>query len=156
MQKCFPVLDHVTSLGPSAALLDPQGGNLKKEEAQSSPGVPMSVYLLELYPLENDKRSKYRVLMKKIHAGLRAHAEEMPELLSYRTFEAGSEGPMARFAEIFEFTDQDGRERFFRRFSEAKWLQGLAKDFYEVVDRSKMQNVTMSEFLKDDWLIRAK
>jgi hypothetical protein len=116
----------------------------------------MSVYLLELYPLENEKRSKYRALMKKIHASLRAHAEEIPEVLSYRTFEAGSEGPMAKFAEIFEFTDQDGRERFFRRFSEAKWLQGLAKDFYEVVDRSKMQNVTLSEFLRDDWLSRAK
>ncbi len=116
----------------------------------------MSVYLLELYPLQNEKRSKYRALMKKIHASLRAHAEEIPELLSYRTFEAGSEGPVGRFAELFEFTDQDGRERFFRRFSEARWLQGLARDFYEVVDRSKMEIVTLSEFLRDDWLIRGK
>ncbi len=114
----------------------------------------MSVYLVQLYAVEKEKKSKYRTLMKKIHANLRTHSGDVPELVSYRTFEAGIEGPMVRFVEMFEFTDQTGRERFFRRFSEAKWLRSLAQHFGDVVDRSKVQNSTWTEFLKEDWFVR--
>lgn len=116
--------------------------------------VLMSVYLIQLYAVEKERRSKYRTLMKKIHANLRKHADDLPELVSYKTFEAGSEGPMIRFVEMFEFADQDGRERFFRRFSEARWLRTLSEHFHDVVDRSKLQNLTWTGFLKDEWFVR--
>lgn len=114
----------------------------------------MSIYLVQLYMVEKEKKSKYRALMKKIHANLRKHADDLPELLSYKTFEAGTEGPMIRFAEMFEFTDQEGRERFFRRFSQSRWLRSLADHFNDVVDRSRLQNFAWTEFLRDEWFLR--
>jgi hypothetical protein len=114
----------------------------------------MSMFLVQTYSVEKGKRSKYRTLMKRIHKNLSKHADEMPELLAYRTFEAGAEGPMIRFVEMFEFEDQDGRERFFRRFTEARWLRSLAQHFGDVVDRSSVNNAAWTEFLKDEWFVR--
>jgi hypothetical protein len=114
----------------------------------------MSVYLVQMYMVERDKKSKYRTLMKKIHVNLRKHADDLPELISYRTYEAGVEGPMVRFVEVFEFTDQDGRERFFRRFAEARWLRALGEHFGDVVERARVQNLAWTEFLRDDWFVR--
>jgi len=114
----------------------------------------MSIYLVQTYAVEKEKRSKYRTLMKKIHGNLKKHSEDMPELVSYRTFEAGTEGPLIRFVEMFEFEDQDGRERFFRRFTEARWLRALAQHFGDVVDRARVENLTWTEFLRDEWFIR--
>ena len=114
----------------------------------------MSIFLVQTYLVEREKKSKYRLMMKKIHQNLRKHADDLPELLAYRTYEAGVEGPLIRFVEMFEFEDQDGRERFFRRFTEARWLRALSRHFGDVVDRSRVQNVAWMEFLKEEWFVR--
>ena len=114
----------------------------------------MSIYLVQTYAVEKEKKSKYRTLMKKIHANLKKHSDDLPELVSYKTFEAGTEGPLVRFVEIFEFEDQDGRERFFRRFTEARWLRALAQHFEDVVERARVENLTWTEFLRDEWFIK--
>lgn len=135
---------------------DPLVGTIFKGRAKplNFRAFPMSIYLVQVYSVEREKRGKYRALMKKIHANLGKHSEDLPELLSYKTFEAGVEGPMIRFVESFEFTDQDGRERFFRRFTEAKWLRSLARHFEDVVERSRVENMVWSEFLRDEWFQR--
>ena len=55
---------------------------------------------------------------------------------------------------FYEFQDQDGRERFFRRFTEARWLRSLAQHFGDVVDRARVENLTWTEFLRDEWFDR--
>jgi len=114
--------------------------------------IVVTIYFVELYVVKKDKKNKYKALMKKIHKSLREHAGDLPELLSYRTFEAGTEGPLTRFVEMFEFADQDGRERFFRRFSETKWLRTLEQHFHELVPRCR--KIAWAEFLRDEWLVR--
>ncbi len=114
----------------------------------------MSIFFVEVYVSEKENRGKYRALMKKIQKSLHEHSADIPELLSYRTFEAGTEGPLIRYVEMFEFPDQESRERFFGRFSGAKWLRGLSQEFFELVSDSKMQKLTWTEFLKDGWFSR--
>jgi hypothetical protein len=114
----------------------------------------MAIFFVELYEVNKDKKSKYGVLMKRIYRGLRQHAKDLPELLSYKTFEAGKEGTKMRFVEMFEFADQNGSKRFFGRFSKTEWLRALQQEFYELVPRSRMQVYAWTEFLKDEWLVR--
>lgn len=114
----------------------------------------MSIYLVQTYAVEKGKRSKYGALMKRIHTNMRKHSEEIPELVSYKTFEAGEEGPLVRFVEMFEFADQDGRERFFRRFTESRWLRSLGRHFNDVVERARVENQVWTDFLEDQWFSR--
>jgi len=111
-----------------------------------------TIFFVELYEVNKDRKSKYRTLMKKIHRSLRQHARDLPELLSYRTFEAGKSGVRTRFVEMFEFADQDGSKRFFARFSKTEWLRALQQEFHKLVPRCP--GFTWTEFLKDEWLVR--
>ena len=130
------------------------GQSLSEGEFPCPSAPVMSIFLVQTYAVEREKKSKYKAMMKKIHQNLRKHADDLPELLAYRTFESGVEGPLIRFVEVFEFEDQDGRERFFRRFTEARWLRALAQHFGDVVDRSRVQNVVWTEFLREEWFVR--
>jgi hypothetical protein len=100
--------------------------------------------------------AKYRTVMRRIHRNLRQHRRDVPELLSYNTFNAGRERSLTRFVELFEFTNQRGMNRFSRRFSKTQWLKTLQQDFFEVVPggRCRMQVSTWKDFLKGEWLSR--
>jgi hypothetical protein len=114
----------------------------------------LTIYLVESYPIKRSRTRKYRAIMRRIHRGLRQHQRDVPELLSYRTFETGKEGSERRFVEFFEFKNQQGMNRFFERFSKTKWLKTLQEDFFKVVPRRTMQASTWREFLSDEWLTR--
>jgi hypothetical protein len=116
--------------------------------------VGLTIYLVEAYPLKKDRKRKYKAVMKRIHRSLRHHKRDVPELLSYRTFEAGREGSLTRFVEVFEFANQKSMNGFFGRFSETRWLRALQQDFFEVVPRRTMQAFTWTEFLMDEWFTR--
>ena len=110
----------------------------------------MTVYLVESYPVKKDRIGRYRAVMRRIHRNLRQHRRDVPELLSYKTFEAGRERSLTRFVEMFEFKNQHGMDRFFRRFPKTQWLKTLQQDFFKVVPRSTMQVSTWREFLSDE------
>lgn len=92
--------------------------------------------------------------MKKIHKSLHQHNRDVPELLSYKTFEAGRKGSLTRFVEMFKFANQKGMNRFFGGFSKTQWLRALQQSFFELVPRRKIQTLTWTPFLKDEWLTR--
>jgi hypothetical protein len=92
--------------------------------------------------------------MRRIHKSLRQHRRDVPELLAYKTFEAGRDGSLRRFVELFEFKNQQDMNRFFGRFSKTQWLKTLQQDFFEVVPRRSMQVSTWNEFLGDEWFTR--
>jgi hypothetical protein len=114
----------------------------------------LTIYLVEMYPLRKDRKQKYKALMKKIHRSLHQHKRDVPELLSYKTFEAGREGSLTSFVEVFEFANQRSMDKFFGRFSNTQWLLALQQDFFEVVPRRTMQTFTWTEFLRDEWFTR--
>ena len=114
----------------------------------------MSVHLFEMYQVEKDKKRSYDILMSKIHSSLREHADEIPELLSYRTFEARAEGSPMMLVELFEFVDEKGSSTFSGRFSETEWLRSLQKQFFEIVDRRKMMVYAWKGFLPKEWFTR--
>ena len=112
----------------------------------------LTIYLVELYTVEKDRKRKYSALMKKIHKSLRQHKKDVPELISYRTYEAGTEGSLTSYVEMFEFANQKSMNRFFGKFSKMQWLRDLQQDFFELVPKRTMQVLTWIEFLKDEWL----
>jgi hypothetical protein len=112
----------------------------------------LTIYFVELYVVKKDRKRKYKALMKKIHKSLHQHRRDVPELLSYKTFEAGRRGSLANFVEMFEFANQNGMNRFFGRFSKASWLRTLQQEFHKLVP--KCSGLTWTEFLKDEWLTR--
>lgn len=114
----------------------------------------MSVYTYEIYEVEKDRKRDYQILMTKIHTSLREHADEIPELLSYRTFEARAEGSRTLSVELFEFADERSSEEFFGRFRNTEWLKTLQKQCLEIVDPSKMTVHTWTGFLEKDWFVR--
>jgi len=116
--------------------------------------VVLAIYSVEWYAVRKHRKRKYKALMKKIHKSLHQHKTDVPELLSYKTFEAGREGPLTNFVEMFEFANQKGMNRFFGRFSKTQWLRALQQDFFELVPRRTMQTLTWAEFLRDEWLTR--
>lgn len=114
----------------------------------------VSVYTFEIYEVEKDRKRSYQLLMGKILKSLREHADEIPELLSYRTFESRANGSPTLSVELFEFADEESSEEFFGRFRNTPWLSSLQKEFFEIVDRSKMTVHTWTGFLEDDWFVR--
>jgi hypothetical protein len=114
----------------------------------------LTVYLVESYPVKKDRIGRYRAVMRRIHKGLREYRRDVPELLSYKTFEAGRQGSVRRFVELFEFTDQQGMNRFFGRFPKTQWLKTLGQDFFKVVPRRAIQMSMWNEFLSDEWFTR--
>lgn len=114
----------------------------------------MTIYFVEWYPVKKDSKRKYKTLMKKIHESLRKHKRDVPELLSYKTFEARGEGSLTSFVEMFEFANQESMDKFFGRFSKTPWLHALQLAFFELVPRRTMQTLVWTEFLKDQWLVR--
>ena len=116
--------------------------------------IVVSVFVFEMYEVEKNKKRSYGVLMGKIHRSLREHADEVPELLSYRTYEAQANGSATMSVELFEFPNEEGSNRFFGRFSETEWLQTLQKQFFEIVDRQKMTVQKWTGFLSDKWFTR--
>ena len=114
----------------------------------------MSVFMFEVYEVEKGSKRRYELLMGKIHRSLREHADEIPELLSYRTFEAHPNGSPSLSVELFEFADEKGSERFSMRFRNTAWLKSLQKQFFEIVDRRKMTIHTWTGFLETDWFVR--
>ena len=109
----------------------------------------MVVYFVEWYQVKKDRKQKYKALMKKIHRSLRKHKRDLPELLSYKTYEAGRAGSYTNFVEMFEFANQKSMNRFFGRFSKASWLRTLQHEFHKLVP--KCSGLTWKEFLKDEW-----
>jgi len=116
--------------------------------------VGVTIYFVEWYLVKNDRKRKYKALMKKIHKSLRKHKRDAPELLSYKTYEAGREGALTNFVEMFEFANQKSMNKFFGRFSKTQWLRDLQRAFFELVPKRTMQTVTWTEFLEDEWLTR--
>lgn len=114
----------------------------------------MTIYLVEWYPVKKDRKRKYSALMKRIHKSLHQHRRDVPELLSYKTFEAGREGSVTTFVEMFEFGSQKSMNKLFGRFPKTEWLRALQKRFFELVPRRTIQEFRWSEFLKDEWLTR--
>ena len=114
----------------------------------------VTIYFVEWYPLKKDRKQKYGVLMKKIHNSLHKRKRDLPELLSYKTFEGGREGSLTSFVEMFEFANQKGMNKFFGRFSKTEWLRALQQDFFELVPRRSVRTLTWTPFLKDEWLTR--
>ena len=114
--------------------------------------VIVTIYFVESYTIKKDRKRKYKALMKKIHKSLRQHKRDVPELLSYKTFEAGKEGSLTRFIEMFEFANQKSMKKFFGRFSKTRWLRALQQDFHKLVPRCP--GLSWTEFLKDEWLVR--
>ena len=113
----------------------------------------MTIYLVELYTIKKDRKRKYGTLMKKIHKSLPQHKKDVPELLSYKTYEAGREGSLTSYVEMFEFANQKSMDKFFKRFSKTKWLRVLQQEFFELVPRRKMQAFTWTEFLRNQWFV---
>jgi hypothetical protein len=116
--------------------------------------VVLTIYLVESYPIKKNRMRKYRAVMRRIHKSLRQYRRDVPELLSYKTFEAGREVSLTRFVELFEFKNQQGMNRFFRRFSKTRWLKTLQQDFFKVVPRRTMLVSIWSEFLSNEWFTR--
>jgi hypothetical protein len=114
----------------------------------------LTIYFVEWYPVKRDTRRKYKALMKKIHMSLRQHKRQVPELLSYKTFDAGREGSPTTFVEMFEFANQKSMNKFFGRFSKTQWLRTLQQHFFELVPRRTIRKLTWTELLKDEWLVR--
>jgi hypothetical protein len=114
--------------------------------------VVLTVYFVELYVVKKDRKRKYKALMKKIHKSLYQHKRDVPELLSYKTFEARSRDSLANFVEMFEFANQRSMNRFFGRFSKASWVRALQQEFHKLVP--KCSGLTWTELLKDEWLVR--
>jgi hypothetical protein len=61
----------------------------------------LAIYLVESYPVKKDRIGNYRVLMRRIYKSLRQYRRYVPELLAYKTFEAGRERSLTRFVELF-------------------------------------------------------
>jgi len=116
--------------------------------------VGVTIYFVEWYSIKKDRKRKYKALMNKIHKSLRQHKRDVPELLSYKTFEAGTKGFLTSFIEMFAFANQKSMNKFFVRFSKTQWLRDLQQDFFELVPRRTMQTLTWTEFLKHEWLTR--
>jgi len=114
----------------------------------------VSVYTFEVYQVEKDRKRRYELLIGRIHRSLREHSEEIPELLSYRTFEARPDGSPSLSVELFEFADEKGSEEFFGRFQNTAWLKSLQRQFFEIVDRGRMTIHTWTGFLENDWFVR--
>jgi hypothetical protein len=114
--------------------------------------VVVPIYFVESYAVKKDRKRKYKALMKRIHKSLRQRRRDVPELLSYKTFEAGKEGSLTSFVEMFEFADQKSMNKFFGRFSKTKWFRALQQEFHKLVPRCP--GLAWTEFLKDEWLVR--
>jgi hypothetical protein len=112
----------------------------------------LTIYFVESYLIKKNRMLKYRAVMRRIHRNLRQHRRDVPELLSYKTFNAGRERSLTRFVELFEFKNQQGMNRFFGRFPKTQWLKTLQQDFHEVVPRCP--GSTWKEFLSEEWLTR--
>jgi hypothetical protein len=74
----------------------------------------LTIHFVEWYAVKKDRKRKYKALMNKIHRSLRQHKREVPELLSYKTFDAGREGSLTSFVEVFEFANR-GHEQILQK-----------------------------------------
>jgi len=116
--------------------------------------VVLTICLVELYTIKKDRKRKYSALMKKIHRNLRRHKRSLPELLSYKTYEAGRKGSLTSYVEMFEFANHKSMDKFLARFSKTKWLRALQQDFFELIPKRKMKVSTWADFLANEWLTR--
>ena len=113
----------------------------------------MTCWVVETYPVGESAVPTYQALMEDIHRTLRAERDQVPELLSYRTFTADPTGAVRKFVEVFEFADEEDRQRFFARLAQPGRLRALADRCHEIVPEVALE--TWSGFLPEEWLVRS-